>query len=330
VTGPTLPQLVNSYRISQALHVAAVLGIADELAGGPRSANELAEATSADPDALYRLLRALASIGVLEEQNERRFALTELGDGLRTDAPGSIAGWASFMGRPVFWETWGSLLHSIRTGENAFRHIHGESVWEFRATRPEESAVFDRAMGTQTRVVTGAVLDAYDFGRFGTVVDVGGGNGSLLASLLERYPDMQGVLVDQPHVVANAAEVLGPSRARCTVVAGDFFESVPEGGDAYVLKWIIHDWEDAESIAILRNCRAAMHPDAALLVIERDLGPPNEAPEAKFSDLNMLVNPGGRERTVGEYAELLAQAGLELTGSTPTASGMSVFEARPV
>jgi len=324
-----LRELVNGYRASQAIHVAVVLCIPDELSAGPRSADELAAATGAHADSLYRLLRALASIEVLHEEDGRRFALTELGNGLRSDVPESIAGWAAFMGRPVFWQTWGDLLHSIRTGENAFRHIHGQSVWEFRATRPEESVVFDRAMSSMTRVATEAVLAAYDFGRFGTVVDVGGGNGTLLSALLARYPEMHGVLFDQPHVVANAGEVLGANAARCEVVSGDFFESVPEGGDAYVLKWIIHDWEDPESIAILRNCRTAMRPDAALLMIERDIGPPNEAAEAKFSDLNMLVNPGGRERTFGEYEQLCAQAGLELTGSTPSASGMAVFEARP-
>jgi hypothetical protein len=325
-----LIELVNGYRVSQAIHVAVVLGVPDELAVGPRSADELAEASGANADSLYRLLRALASVGVLEEHDARRFSLTDLGQPLRADVPGSLAGWAAFIGRPVFWQTWGDLLNSVRTGENAFRHLHGESVWEFRATRPEESAVFDRAMGAMTRVVTDAVLTAYDFGRFGTVVDVAGGNGTLLAALLARYPDMHGVLFDQPHVVAHAGEVLGPNQARCTVVAGNFFESVPEGGDAYVLKWIIHDWEDPESVAILRNCRAAMGPASALLMIERDLGPPNEAPEAKFADLNMLVNPGGRERTFDDYAQLCAQAGLELTGSTPTPSGMAVFEARPV
>ena len=306
-----------------------MLGIADELAAGPRQRRDLAGAVDADADALYRLLRALASIGVFEELGDRRFALTELGQGLRSEAPGSLAGWAAYVGSPSFWASWGALLHSVRTGENAFRHLHGESIWEYRAARPEDQAVFDRAMAALTGAAHDSVLDAYDFGRFATIVDVGGGNGTLLARVLGRHSSAQGVLFDQPHVVAGAPEVLAPYADRCRIVGGSFFEAVPTGGDAYVLKAIIHDWEDPEAMAILRACRDAMAPEAALVLIERDLGPPNAVPDAKFSDLNMLVNPGGRERTYDEYAQLCEQAGLQLVGSTPTASDWAVFEARP-
>jgi hypothetical protein len=326
--GPALRELVNGYRASQAIHVAVVLGVPDELAGGPRSSDELAEATGAPADSLYRLLRALASIGVLEEHDERRFALTELGDGLRSDAPGSLAGWARFVGRPAFWGSWGDLLHSIQTGENAFRHAHGMSIWEWRAGRPEEQALFDGAMASLTGAANRAVLEAYNFGPFETIVDVGGGNGTLLAGLLDTHPSARGVLFDQPQVVEAAGEVLAPFADRVQVVGGSFFESVPEGGDAYVLKSIIHDWEDPEAIQILGACRAAMAPDATLLMIERELGPPNADPEAKFSDLNMLVNPGGRERTWDEYADLCDRAGLRLHTSTP-AGGLAIYEARP-
>lgn len=326
---PTLPQLVNGYRAAQAIHVAAVLGIADQLAEGTRTTDELASAVGADPDSLYRLLRALASVGVVEELDQRRFALAELGLGLRSDTPGSLAGWAVYIGRPSFWDSWGALLHSVRTGENAFRHLHGESVWEYRAARPEEQAVFDGAMAALTGAANRSFLDAYDFGRFATVVDVGGGNGTLLAGVLERHDGVMGVLFDQPQVAAAASQVLAPYADRCRIVGGSFFESVPPGGDAYVLKAIIHDWEDPEAIAILRACREAMAPEGAVVLVERDLGPPNAAPEAKFSDLNMLVNPGGRERTYDEYGRLFEQAGLRLVGSTPTASSWAVFEARP-
>ena len=326
--GPTLPQLVNGYRAAQAIHVAAVLGIADQLAEGPRTADELADAVGANPDSLYRLLRALASVGVVEELDGRRFALADLGQGLRSDTPGSLAGWAVYVGRPPFWDSWGALLHSVRTGENAFRHLHGESVWDYRAARPEEQAVFDRAMAAITGAANRSVLDAYDFGRFATVVDVGGGNGTLLAGVLERHDGVQGVLFDQPQVAAAANEVLAPYAGRYRILGGNFFESVPAGGDAYVLKAIIHDWEDPEAIAILRACREAMAPEATVLLVERDLGPPNAAPEAKFSDLNMLVNPGGRERTYDEFGRLFEQAGLRLIGSVPSASDWAVFEAR--
>ena len=189
--------------------------------------------------------------------------------------------------------------------------------------------MFDGAMASLTGAANRAVLEAYDFGRFGTIVDVGGGNGTLLAAILAAHPGAHGVLFDQPHVVAGAGEVLAPVADRVRTVGGSFFESVPEGGDAYLLKWIIHDWEDPEALQILRVCRAAMGPDATLLMIERDLGPPNAEPEAKFSDLNMLVNPGGRERTRDEYAHLFEQAGLRLDASTP-AGGLALYEARPV
>jgi hypothetical protein len=324
-----LRELVNGFRASQAIHAAVVLGVPDELARGARSTDELAESTGANADALYRLLRALASVGVLHEEDDRRFTLTETGEILRSDVPGSLAGWAAYVGRPSSWNSWGALLHSVRTGENAFRHVHGETIWEWRAARPEEQAVFDGAMAAQTGAVITDLLGAYDFDRFGTIVDVGGGNGTLLAAILERHPGTRGILFDQPHVVEAAAAVLAPVADRARRIGGSFFESVPEGGDAYVLKWIIHDWEDAESIQILTACREAMGTDATLLMIERDLGPPNAESEAKFSDLNMLVNPGGRERSWDEYAQLFQQAGLRLENSTP-AGMLAVYQGRSV
>ena len=246
-----LRRLVNSYQVSQAIHVAAILGIADLLADGPRSSDDLAQATGTNPRALYRLLRALAAFGVFHEDDNRMFSLTELGEPLRSDVPESVAGWAAFIGRPNHRDSWGALAESVRTGENAFLLAHGVKVWEYRAEHPEEGAIFDRAMAASSNVVLRSLLAAYDFGRFGTIVDVGGGNGTLLAGLLEAHPGLEGVLFDQPHVVEGVD--LGE---RGSVVAGSFFESVPDGGDAYLLKWIIHDWEDEESIAILRNVRS--------------------------------------------------------------------------
>ena len=323
-----LSRLVNGYRISQAIHVAARLGLADELADGPRSSDELAAATGTHAPSLYRLLRALASVGVFEESDGRRFALTEVGDCLRADSPGRLKGWAEFVGRPYHWSAWADLRHSVETGESAFLHVHGADPWQYRAGDPEESAIFDRAMTDLTRAWVHALLDSYDFGRFGVVVDVGGGRGALLAALLGEYPTMRGVLFDQPHVVAGAAEILGAAGVedRCEIAGGDFFEAVPAGGDAYVLKSIIHDWEDEEATAILRSCRQAMPAEGVLLLVERDLGPPNESPDAKFSDLNMMVGPGGRERTVDEYRALYEAAGYHLVGVTPTAAGLSVLE----
>jgi O-methyltransferase domain/Dimerisation domain len=326
-----LRRLANGYQVSQAIHVAATLGIADLLADGPRSSDELAAATDSDSDALYRVLRALASVGVFHEGEERRFALTELGDGLRSDAADGIAGWAKFVGRPYHWQAWASLLYGVRTGENAFEHVHGTDVWSYRAERPEENAIFDAAMMALTRTSNLALVEAFDFGRFRTIVDVGGGNGTLLTLLLAAYPSLEGVLFDQQHVVSGADDVLGAAGVadRCRVVAGSFFDGVPAGGDAYVLKAIVHDWEDEESIAILRRCREVVRDDGSVLVIERVLGPPNTDPAAKLSDLNMLVMPGGRERTEEEFGSLLGAAGFRLAGVTPTAAGLSVIEAKP-
>jgi hypothetical protein len=322
-----LLRLVSGYQVSQALHVAARLDIADRLAGGPRSSDELATEAETDADALYRLLRALAAVGVLRELDVRRFELTELGEGLRSDAPGSVYGWALMIGRPMHWNTWSSLAESVRTGENTFRLVHGTDVWSYRTQRPEELAIFDGAMTSVTGLIDAAVLDAYDFARFRKVVDVAGGRGALLAAILTRHETISGVLFDQADVVANAGALLDRVGARCAVVGGSFFDSVPAGADAYLLKAILHDWEDPECIAILRVIREAMPEHGVVLVLERDLGGPNENPPAKFSDLNMLVNPGGRERSEEEYAALFATAGLRYVGATPSTAGISVFEA---
>lgn len=324
----TLRRLVNGYQISQAIHVAAVLGIADLLRDGPESAERLAEATSTDAPTLVRLLRALASVGVLHERDDGTFALTDVGTCLRSDAPEPLVGWAAFIGAGSYRAAWGGLLDSVRTGTNAFRRIFGMDVWEYRRRHPEEGAAFDRAMTALTRTADRALMDAYDFGTYRTVIDVGGGTGALLAALLTRYPEMRAVLFDRPSVVASPDALASAGvLERCRVVSGDFFQAVPGGGDAYLLKLIIHDWQDPEAIAILRECHRAAPSDASVLVIERELGGPNERPDAKFSDLNMLVAAGGRERTEPQYAELFAAAGLRMVRAVPTASGHVVMEA---
>jgi hypothetical protein len=317
-----LHRLIAGHQLSQAICVAAELGVADRLAGGACTSDDLAAATGSDAGALYRLLSALAAAGVLHEAEGRQFSLTELGEPLRSDAPDSLAAVALFTGQPYFREAWSALGDSIRTGENAFRLVHGISAWEYRADRPEENAIFDGFIAALTRLVTPALLEAYDFGRFGAIVDVGGGNGTLLSALHAQHPSVRGVLFDQAHVVAGLD--LGDG---IDVVAGSFFDAVPAGGDAYVLKWILHDWEDEEAIAILRTVRRG---GGTLLVIERLLGPPNEGAEAKFTDLNMLVGPGGRERTLDEFATLLAAAGYRLVGDTPVPGGLHVLEGEPV
>ncbi|MEA2510961.1 MAG: hypothetical protein QOF01_4462 [Thermomicrobiales bacterium] len=329
-SGPAavLRRLVNGYQVTQAIHVAATLGIADLLVDGPRTSDDLAAVTGTHAGALYRLLRALAALGVFREAEDCSFALTPLGDCLRSDVPESLAGWAAFVGEPYHWQAWGALLHSVRTGENAFRHVHGTDPWTFRARDPGASARFDRAMTSLSRQVIAAVLDAYDFGRFAKIVDVAGGNGAFVAAILAKYPGVRGVLFDQPHVVAGAAPLLEGSGVadRCEVVGGSFFDAVPAGGNAYILKSILHDWEDESCVRILRICRQAMADGAALLVVERELGPPNENPGSKFSDLNMLAAPGGQERTPEEYAALFAAARFRFVGVTPSAGGTAVYE----
>jgi O-methyltransferase domain/Dimerisation domain len=322
-----LRRLVNGYQVTQAIHV-AVLGIADLLAAGPRSSDDLAAATETHSWTLYRLLRALAGVGVFREEENRHFALTDLGACLRSDAPEPVGGWAAFVGEPYQWQAWSALLHSVRTGENAFRHVHGIDSWTFRARHPELSASFDRAMTDLSRQLSAAILAAYDFGRFGHVVDVGGGNGAFLAAILAKHPAMYGVLFDQPHVVSGAAPVLAATGVadRCQVIGGSFFDSVPTGGDAYVLKAILHDWEDEPCVGILRTCCQAMADGAALLVVERELGRPNQDPDAKFSDLNMLVGPMGQERTPDEYAALFAEAGFQFLRFIPSAVGTGIYE----
>jgi hypothetical protein len=327
-----LRRLVNGYQVTQAIHVAATLGIADLLAEGPRDAQQLAEATSTHAPSLLRVLRALASVGVLHEDGDGRFALTEIGACLRSDAPDPVGGWAAFVGRPAHFAAWGNLLHTVRTGENAFAAVHGSDVWAYRAAHPEEGASFDRAMTDITRRANRHLLEAYDFSALGHVVDVGGGQGALVAALLTAHPHMRGVVFDLAHVVADAPTLLRAAGVadRCEVVAGSFFEDpLPAGADAYLLKAIVHDWEDDEAVAILRACRTAVRPDSLLLVVDRDLGAPNEDADAKLSDLNMMVGTGGRERTREEFAALFAAAGFALERTIPTGIGLSVFEGRP-
>lgn len=320
--------LMSGYRVTQAIRVAIVLGIPDLLAAGPRTSNELAMLTGAHPDALYRLLRALAALEVLHEEEGRRFRQTPTSDCLRQDVPESMYGWALYASGDSQWNTWQELEYSVRTGGNGFQHRYGTDSWTYRQQHPEASAAFDLAMASLANIAIAGLLPAYDFGRFATIVDVGGGNGTLLAAILAKYPDLRGVVFDQPHVVAGAGAVLDRAGVtdRCEIVPGNFFEAVPSGGDAYILKSIIHDWEDPEAIAILRTCRHAMREGAALLAIERDLGGPNELPDGKLSDLNMLLGPGGRERSMAEYARLFEAAGFRLVGFTPGTGGFGVFD----
>jgi SAM-dependent methyltransferase len=327
-TRSKLHRLINGYQVSQALHVLTALGIPDRLADGPRSSQELAAVVGARESALYRLLRAVAAIGVLEELPGRRFMLTELGEGLRSGVPGSLADWAAFIGRRYCWAAWSRLIDGVRTGGHAFRLEHGTDPWTYRQLHPEEVPIFNRAMNSLSRQVVDSLVAAYDFSRFQTVVDVGGGGGALVAAILGQFPGVRAVLFDLPHVVADARGFIEKAgiAGRCELVGGSFFERVPSGGDAYLLKSVLHDWYDEDVERILKVCHAAMRPGAVLLVLERLLAPPNEGAEGKFSDLNMLVAPGGRERTREEWDAVLRAGGFKLQGVTPVYS-FAVLEA---
>jgi hypothetical protein len=322
--------LINGFQITQAIRVASILRVADYLNEGACSSGELAVLTKSHPDALYRLLRALAAVGVFREDEGRKFMLTPMGECLRKDSATPLGAWAEVVGSSYFWQAWGHLLHSVQTGENAFQNLNGKDVWQFRAEHPEYGATFDQAMTQLSRGSAEAVIHAYDFSSFRHIVDVGGGQGLMLAAILCAHPHLRGTLFDQSAVVAGARAVLVERGVidRCNIVGGSFFETVPEGADAYLMRVVIHDWEDNEAIAILKVCRRAMRDSAKLLLIERLVAPPNEMPATKFSDLNMLISPGGRERTREEFSDLFAQSGFELT-LVLSAGIHNVIEARP-
>jgi hypothetical protein len=328
-----LLRLVSGYRVSQVICVAAKLGIADLLRDGPRGSEELARATAAHAPSLYRVLRALAGIGVLEELDGRRFALAPLGVHLRSDVPGSVRSLATLFGQDPHWRAWGSLLHSVQTGERAFDRVYGQGLFEYLGQHPEAAALFNDTMIALTAEVAPAVAAAYDFSGVGTLVDVGGGRGHALVPILRANPTLRAVLFDLPHVVESARVLLADAGVgdRCDFVGGSFFESVPSGGDAYLLKHVIHDWDDERSLAILATCRRAMAASGRLLLVERDLPTDNrQALPALLSDLSMMLQLGGGERTVEEYRSLLTAAGFVVTRVIPTPHGESVIEAVPV
>ncbi len=321
-------QMISGFWISRAIYVAAKLGIADHLRDGHRTFDELAAATGTHAPSLYRVLRALASVGVFTEDEKRRFALTPLAETLRTDVPDSLRAFATVELGEEHYPAWGELLHSVKTGEIAFDRAFGMPVWNFFEQNPENAKTFNDAMTGFTLAVNDTVLSSYDFSSIGKIVDVGGGHGSLIASILKANPKMTGVLFDAPPVIEGARHRIRDEgiAERCEAVAGDFFESVPSGGDAYIVKWIIHDWDDERSVSILRNCHRAMAENGRLLLVEAVVPHGSEPHFSKYMDLNMLVMTGGRERTEDEYRALLKASGFRLTRIIPTESPMSIIE----
>ncbi len=323
-------QLATGYQISQALHVVAQLGVADFLKDGPQSAEELAKATHTNADALYRILRALASLEVFAEAGPRRFALTPLSESLRSDVPGSLRYLVLFIADNMHWAVFQNLEHSVQTGQPAFDHVFGQKVFEYLGERPRESLLFDQAMAALSGSIGPAVAEAYDFSEFQTITDVGGGNGALLAAILNEHSRPRGILFDLPHAIehARAAGLLPAGRSELAV--GDFFESIPAGADAYVFKSIIHDWPDDKARTILQICRRAISSTGKLLLVEM-LIPPDGSPDfSKFLDLEMLAIASGRERTEDEFRQLLASAGFRLDRIVPTRSSFLIIEGSPV
>jgi len=324
----TLFQLVTGHYVSHALYVAAKLGIADLLAGGPQHYNELAKASGAHAPSLRRLLRLLASAGVLVEDDKDRFALTPIGECLRSDVHGSQRDMALlFAGSGT--GAWGELLHSVQTGEPGIQRALGMDAFKFFAEHPEEAAIFNRAMTAVSTQVSIAVAAAYDFSAARKLVDVGGGHGVLLTTILKANPALRGILFDLPQVAEGAKmkiEAAGLA-SRCEAVGGDFFQTVPSGADATIIKSVIHDWDDARSLAILQNCHRAMAPHGKLLLVELVMPERvDQSPKSQIgagSDVNMLVNTGGRERTDAEFRALLEAAEFKLTRIIPLEGSLS-------
>lgn len=325
----TLRQMLTSFWMTESLYAAAELGVADAIAGGAQEVGDIARRTGADEGSLYRLLRALASIGVFRETKPRTFEQTPLSDLLRPDVPGSFHGLALYIGRAMIG-AWSEIVHSIRTGEPAFDKKFGKPIFAHLEQHPDLAAIFDGAMTGQTVMIGRAVAAAYDFTPFRTIVDVGGGKGALLAAILPAAPQARGINFDQPSVLERARSYVAAAglAQRCQTVGGDFFAEVPAGGDAYLMKFVLHDWDDDRCVTILQNVARVMPPDAKLLIIESVIPPGNDPYPGKFMDINMLVITGGRERTELEYRALLDRAGLTITRIIPAHPLASIIEAK--
>ena len=329
----TLPPLVvlrmaTGYWASQAIYVAAKLGIADLLKEGPRNCDDLARATWTHPPSLHRLMSTLVSLGVFAQEANDRFGLTTVGKALQSEVPGSMRAMVLTLGQEHY-AAWGQLLHSVSTGEPAFDHVYKMGLFPYLAQHAAASATFNEGMANVTEVVAFAVVLAYDFSGISTVVDVGGGHGALLTAILAANRKLRGILFDVAPAIEEAkARVNGDRLAeRCERVAGDFFQSVPGGADAYILKNVLHDWDDEHCMAILRNCRSAMAEHSRILVVEAVTTSASDPAFDRLLDLNMLVISGGCERSDAEYGALFDAAGLKLTKVIPTMCPLSVIEA---
>ena len=327
----TMRSMLAMYFVPQMLFCVAKLGVADALAEKPLAPDALAKRVGAHAPFLRRVLRALASVGVFAEDARGRFRLTPVGQTLRADRPGSLREFALMLPADYNWQAFGALSHALETGESAFEKVHGMPTFDYLKKHPEKDRQFAASMASISGTENAAVARAYAFGRFGKLVDVGGAHGHLLATILRRHKKLRGVLYDQPQVVAGAAAsgfVTAPDvRERIDVASGSFFESVPTGADGYVMKYIIHDWDDEKAMRILGHCRDAMTPDGRVLVVDHVIPAGNSADWAKLLDIMMMVGPGGQERTREEFRALFARVGLRLARVIPTTCPLSILEA---
>lgn len=323
-----LMQLLFGLTTSRAIGVAAELCIADKLKDGPKSVEELAGQAGVHARSLYRVLRACASIGVFSEDTEKRFSLTPLAEPLLSDAPGSLRAFAVMFTTDWQYQTWADLPYSVKTGKPAFDKVFGMPMFDYFWKNQKAGKEFNEAMTSNSAFAGEAVLASYDFSTASRVIDVGGGHGILLASVLQKYPHLQGILFEVPAVAEEARGLIEAHDVadRCEIISGDFTQSVPGGGDSYILKHIIHDWNDEQCVTILANCRKAMAPGGKVLVVEMVLPEGNEPSIGKFLDLEMLLFLPGCERTEAEYRALFDRAGLEVSRVLPTPSPFSIIE----
>lgn len=324
----TLQNMIRGFRLSQMISVAAKLRIADRLTDGPKSVSELAREVCCHDDLLYRLLRALASVEIFAEEDGPRFRLTPMAQLLRSDVPGSLRGIAEASGEAWTWLPWGSLLHTVTTGETAFEHVFGKNTWDWFYDNPSAGALFDRSMDEITASEARAMVQAYDFGDARSIVDIAGGRGVLLAEILRRHLSVRGILFNLPHVVEAAKSFLdGEVKTRIEFASGNFFQAVPAGGDLYILKNILHDWDDNAAQAILANCRRALTRDAKLLIMEHIVESANAGSAGKIGDISMMVRTGGRNRAEKEFVDLLRKGEFRVSRIIRIASGPATIEA---
>jgi hypothetical protein len=323
-------QMIGGAQVAGAIGCLAKLGVPEMVESGPRSAEDLARQIGAHPGALYRLMRATASVGVLSEGPDGKFSQTPLSAVLRRDARPSLRALAMMQTSEWHMRGWERLEYSVRTGKTALDEVLGMPVFEHFKRNPADAQVFNDAMTDFSMIDSPAVAEAYSFEGIGSVVDVAGGHGLLLATILSRNPKLQGTLLDAAHVIAGAKDgPLKPFLSRCTLIAGDMFASVPAGADAYMMKHIIHDWPDDMCVKLLRQCRKAVNPGGKLLVVDSVIQPGNDFSPAKFLDLQMLLFPGGLERTERQFRDLFAAAGWSLNRIVPTAAGDAIIEGLP-